>query len=102
MSISSSVSANGDTVTITISGRFDFSIHGGFRQAYEKSESKSKNPNFVIDLSGADYMDSSALGMLLLLREYAGGDDAKVKIANCRPVIKEILDIANFDKLFSI
>jgi len=102
MSINSSVSANGDTVTITISGRFDFSIHRDFRQAYEKSESASENPNFVVDLSGTDYMDSSALGMLLLLREHAGGDNANVKIANCRPVIKEILDIANFSKLFSI
>ncbi|VAW85620.1 Anti-sigma B factor antagonist RsbV [hydrothermal vent metagenome] len=102
MSISTAVSASGDTVTITISGRFDFSIHRDFRLAYEDAKSTSEKPSFVVDLSGTDYMDSSALGMLLLLREHAGGDESNIKISNCRPVIKEILDIANFDKLFAI
>ncbi len=102
MSINSTVSASGDTVTIKISGRFDFSIHRDFRHAYEKAKPTSSQPCFVVDLSGTEYMDSSALGMLLLLREHAGSDNSNVKITNCRPVIKEILDIANFDKLFSI
>jgi len=102
MSINSTVSASGDTVTIKISGRFDFSIHRDFRQAYEGAKPTSNKPCFVVDLSETEYMDSSALGMLLLLREHAGDDNANVKITNCRPVIKEILDIANFDKLFSI
>lgn len=29
---------SGRTVTITISGRFDFSVHQDFRKVYEKSE----------------------------------------------------------------
>ena len=102
MSLSTQISEDGRTVTISISGRFDFGIHREFRNAYEKAEITEANPKFVVDLGGTDYMDSSALGMLLLLREHAGGDKSDVAIVNCRPVIKEILDIANFDKLFAI
>ena len=47
-------------------------------------------------------MDSSALGMLLILRERAGGDAAKISIKNRNPEIKKILEISNFEKVFKI
>lgn len=47
-------------------------------------------------------MASSALGMLLLLREHAGDDKADVKIVRCRPEVKKILTIANFHHLFHL
>lgn len=102
MPLTTKISDDGATVVISISGRFDFGIHREFRNAYEKAEAKTPTPKYLVDLGGTEYMDSSALGMLLLLREHAGGDRAEVSIVNCRPVIKEILDIANFDKLFNI
>ena len=102
MSVNTVVSNDGSTVNIAISGRFDFGIHREFRKAYEGAETTASQPKFVVDLASTDYMDSSALGMLLLLREHAGGDNADVKVINCRPVIREILDIANFDKLFDV
>lgn len=102
MPLTAQVIDDGKSVVIAINGRFDFSIHREFRNAYEKTETKVSHPLYIVDLKGTEYMDSSALGMLLLLREHAGGDKAIVRIINCRPVIKEILDIANFDKLFTI
>jgi anti-anti-sigma regulatory factor len=47
-------------------------------------------------------MDSSALGMLLLLRDHAGGDDAEVQVINISSDVRKILAISNFDKLFDI
>ena len=61
-------------LTIGVEGRFDFRVYDSFRNAYaDVGDSVEK---YVIDLAAAEYMDSSALGMLLLLREFAGGDDA--------------------------
>lgn len=91
---------NGDVLTIAIQGRFDFNLHREFREAY-KVEGINK-PKYVVDLSGTEYMDSSALGMLLLLREHAGGESANITIADCNPEIKKILTISNFNRLFSI
>lgn len=100
MSVTTQQSSDGNTITLHISGRFDYNIHQDFRHAYEQAPPASTE--FIIDLRDTEYMDSSALGMLLLLREYAGGDHANVKLANARTEIKEILRIANFHEMFKI
>lgn len=100
MAITSTVSADGIQVTIFIQGRFDFSSHQEFRAAYEKLP---KTPQiFRVDLQGTSYLDSSALGMLLLLRDHAGGDKANIEIVNCSADVKKILTISNFEQLFTI
>lgn len=100
MSIAVSVSDDKKTVTIRISGRFDFSLHNEFRKAYK--DKSINGGEFFIDLKGTDYLDSSALGMLLLLKEHAESNSSKIKIINISNDIREILNIASFDKLFSL
>ena len=99
MSVSCNV--NGNTVNISVSGRFDFASHKEFREAYRNTPSGSNN-EYIIDMSSTEYVDSSALGMMLLLREHAGGDQANVSIHGCRKEVKDILIVSNFDKLFKI
>lgn len=97
MSVTTSTKDNKHT--IKIQGRFDFSVQSDFRQAYEQAPG---NSSFIVDFSSTDYMDSSALGMLLLLRDYAGGESSKIELARCGGEIKNILEISNFQKLFSV
>jgi len=99
MSIDVQKSDDGKTLTLAINGRFDFSLHKEFRDSYK---GESADMVYVIDMHNTDYMDSSALGMLLLLREHAGNDMARVTIEGCQPTIKQILAISNFEKLFNI
>ncbi|MDO3385057.1 STAS domain-containing protein [Gilvimarinus sp. SDUM040013] len=100
MAISSAVSTDGAELTIAIKGRFDFSSHQDFRGAYENLDIKPHR--YVIDMSDTAYLDSSALGMLLLLRDHAGGDNAKIEIKNTSTDVKRILTISNFEQLFNI
>jgi len=99
MAIWSSEGPDGE-LTIKIQGHFDFSAHQEFRDAYEKSPGDSKG--YVVDMKEATYLDSSALGMLLLLRDHAGGDSSSIEIINCNPDVKKILTISNFEQLFVI
>ena len=100
MAITSTMSSNGSELTISIQGRFDFSAHQDFRSAYESLDAA---PNtYLVDMNETTYLDSSALGMLLLLRDHAGGDSANIKIVNCSPDVKKILTISNFEQLFTI
>ncbi len=100
MPISSIASADGQELTISIQGRFDFGAHQEFRDAYEKVAVTPKS--YVIDMKGATYLDSSALGMLLLLRNHAGGDNARIRLLNCNSDVRKILSISNFEQLFQI
>jgi len=97
--MSISTATEGNQHTIKIQGRFDFSVQAEFREAYEKVPGSL---SFILDMSGADYMDSAALGMLLLLRDYAGGEESKIELIRCTGEIKNILEISNFQKLFTI
>lgn len=99
MSVESEVSLDGTKLTIAVKGRFDFGSHQAFRDSYERFY---KVPDiYVVDLKEATYLDSSALGMLLLLRDHAG-DEADVRVINSSSDVRKILAISNFDKLFDI
>jgi anti-anti-sigma factor len=100
MAVTSYLSSDGNQVTINVTGQFNFSVYPQFREACRQAA--APQARYVIDLRGTDYMDSSALGMLLLLRERSGGDAADIRIANCNPEIRKIFEIANFDRLFQI
>jgi anti-anti-sigma factor len=93
-------SAAGDTLTIRVEGKFDFVSFGAFRDAY-KSETRP-GMKYQIDLSKTEAMDSSALGMLLMAKEYAEANRGTVILSRPTPGIKEILEVANFYKLFVI
>ena len=100
MAINAKTSTDGSQLSICIEGRFDFSSHQDFRKAYE--DLGSSPSSYTVDMSETTYLDSSALGMLLLLRDHAGGDEAKIAIVNCNDDVKKILTISNFEQLFDI
>jgi len=100
MAITTTESADGTQVTIEISGRFDFAMHQDFAKTYKQYPKGEKA--FRVDLTNAEYMDSSAMGMLLQLREYSNKDGGGVVLADGNEGVKEILRIANFDRLFQV
>lgn len=100
MSISSEISEDDKTVTLKIAGRFDFSTHKDFMQAYKSYPKGDKV--FVVDLAQTEYLDSSAMGMLLQLREHSAVQENNVVLKNGNEAVLEILRIANFGKLFTI
>lgn len=100
MQVTSNVSADGKVMTINIGERFDFSCHEWFRDAY--TSANLVETKFVINFSQTEYLDSAALGMLLVLRERAGGDKADITLEACNPSVQQIMDITRFEQLFKI
>jgi len=87
---------------IAMTGRFDFNSHRQFREAYQQVLENPAVKEIEIDLGAVDYLDSSALGMLLLLREKTAAAHKSMALTNCRGVVQQVLDVANFNKLFTI
>jgi len=98
MSVEYQLSPDERELTISISGRFDFNVRPALAAALEDVDLKSTKIN--IDLGDSDYIDSSALGMLLILREKAGGSDASIILSNCKPATLELLRMSRCDELF--
>lgn len=87
---------------MSLGGRFDFSAHKEFRDTTEQLLSRDEVSELDVDLAAVDYVDSSALGMLLLLRDKARNARREVRLLRCSPPVRQVLDIANFGKLFRI
>lgn len=96
------VQIQGSVATIVMSDRFDFQVHREFKEAYAPVLANSAIREIKIDMSRLAYLDSSALGMLMLLRERAQAENMSVQLSNPTKVVMQILEVANFSKLFKI
>lgn len=90
----------GKTLEIIVKGQFQFAGHREFRDAYVGFV--EAGGHFRVKLAQTEYMDSAALGMLLLLNEHAKQHRQSITLVAPPPVIRRILDVACFDKLFHI
>jgi anti-anti-sigma factor len=96
------VTSTGSVGTVTMNGRFDFSAHRQFKDAYSQLLPQKNLNRLVLNMADVSYLDSSALGMLLLLNERAKAENKEVELSRANTTTKQILDIANFGKLFAI
>lgn len=97
-----SIVKNAGNAELRLTGRFDFNAHRDFRAAYEPLMTDGEVRSVSIDMAGVDYLDSSALGMLLMLRDKAAAANKALALVNVRGPVKQVLEIANFGKLFQI
>lgn len=100
MEITSSYQNQGKELVIDVGTKFDFSKVEEFRNAY--SELNDGVTHIAVDLSRTEYMDSSALGMLLNMQKTLAAKELSYSIENARPQVAKILKISRFDKKFEI
>jgi anti-anti-sigma factor len=86
-------------VILRVEGRFSFGVHEEFRRAYQ--ETWRPGLHYVLDMRSVEYLDSSALGMLLLMREYVGEGAGLIRILGCSAPMKDVFLRARFDQFFT-
>ncbi len=96
------VSREGTTATLRMEGRLTFEHHQAFKATAYPILDEAGTKELIIDLGGVTYMDSSSLGMLLLLREKADTKSIKVALHRPSPSVQTILKVVQFDRLFEI
>ncbi|MFA6920631.1 MAG: STAS domain-containing protein [Gallionella sp.] len=100
MSIESQI--QGNIARITMSGRFDFELQHAFKSTYAPLIKDEDVHQIEIELAQVEYLDSSALGMLMLLNERARGSKKSMTLLNPSGVASHVLEVANFNHLFTI
>jgi anti-anti-sigma factor len=92
-----------ERASLLLSGRFDFYTHRDFKKAYMQLIENKELSTITVDLKEIVYLDSSAMGMLLLLKEAADLARKKVLI-NCgtNTFVRDLLSAVSFTKIFEI
>ena len=88
--------------TLQIPERFDFGYHKTFTEHYQAALASPGVTEIALDFSRVSYLDSSALGMMVLFQKKAKSQNITVRIRGAQASAREILMIANFDRLFDI
>jgi len=96
------VQINDHLARIVMSGRFDFQVHRDFKDAYTPLLDNAAVHEIEVEMSRVDYLDSSALGMLMLLNERAKTVNKPIALLNTSGVVSKVLEVANFSKIFNI
>jgi HptB-dependent secretion and biofilm anti anti-sigma factor len=95
------VTANrqGNNLTIAFSGSFNFHARSGFVESYKNQPA---DLTYELDFRKCPSVDSSALGMLMIFREHAGGESSNITITNCSSQLLNLFKVAQFHTIFDI
>lgn len=88
---------------VTVEGRFNFDIHAKFKAASQEAFAEPGTKTIEIHLFDVDYMDSSALGMLLVLKDQAHKAGIRdLVLVGARGSVRQVLEVARFDKFYTM
>lgn len=92
---------DGDASTLALSGHFDYGTAGVFGKAMRECLSRPER-EVVVDCGALDYIDSMAMGTLLVYREKLANLGRTLVLANCRGAVRDAMNLANFQKIFQL
>jgi len=89
--------------TLLLPSRFDFNYHTTFHKQTSELLNDDSWQLLQLDFSDVQYLDSSALGMMVLLaKKVKAQPGRKSTVKNATGAALEILNLANMHKLYDI
>lgn len=89
-----------DDGALILPARFDFDFHVSFNQQCEALLGREGVNRIVLDFSRVRYIDSAALGLLVLLHRKASPKDIELVARGAAGSARDILDIANMGRFY--
>lgn len=87
-------------VILVMDGRFDFGARKTFKEMVDKAV-ELKLP-VVLDLSKVIFLDSSALGLLVISHQMCKSKEIPLYLVNPQTYVRQVLDLANVAKIIPI
>jgi anti-anti-sigma factor len=82
--------------------RFDYTAMNDFNQSLGAAIGGGQNKKIFLDCMLMDYIDSSGLGLLVMAYKKIQESNSTMTIINLKPSTREILLLANLQKLIDI
>lgn len=87
--------------TAVLREAFTFADNHAFRQILQEIE-RQPVTDIIFDVAGVEFVDSAALGMLLLLRDVSQKKRAQVSLRGAGGQVKKMFDVSKFSQLFKV
>lgn len=94
-------SASGKSCIIHLSGKFTFSDHVSFK-SIRGLFSEDAYDTIIFDFSEVTFMDSSALGMMMIAREEATTHNKNIILRKPKDKVEKMFRVSKFDTIFTI
>lgn len=91
----------GDATILDVVGELTYANRNAIKEAVERSRQRGCR-HLILNLQGVVFLDSSALGMLALLSQQFKASQGVVSLANPQSYVREILVLANLDRLMPV
>lgn len=83
----------GDTVVVTLDGEFDMATTFRLEPELERLSRDGDVSALVIDMQGVEFMDSSALGLLLVTQQRLRAEGIRFLLANPSGSVRRMLEL---------
>lgn len=87
---------------VNLVGKFQFSDHNMFDEAVLQALDDPAIKKVEIDLAKVDYVDSAALGLLLLANERAAANSKSLVLKNPEGQVRRMFEISSFFESFDV
>ncbi len=93
--------ATPDGIVISLRGSFTFKDHHSFRAVLD-ALGAARGSNKLLDLSKVEFLDSAALGMLMIAEDETARAHGKLVLRNPSTQIARLFELSAMDTLFRI
>lgn len=94
------IEANDNTQTVKLIGDLDVYSEDDFKSFID--EEIDTNKDLIIDLSDLEYLDSTGLGMFMIIYKMQESNGKSVKVVNAKENIKKLFKITDLTELFDM
>ena len=88
-----------DGVEVQLSGSFTFRDHDTFFEVVSMIKT-GYNKKMVFNFADCDFLDSAALGMLVIAHDESAAKEVTLSIKGAKGKVKDVLYAARFDTLY--
>lgn len=88
-------------ITATLRGRFTFADHQSFRELIDQF-GRAAGGQVVLDMEAVEFVDSAALGMLLVASDATRGAGAALLVRRPRGQVRRTFEAADIGELFDV
>jgi anti-anti-sigma factor len=91
----------GQSLTIRVAGRMTHADYKGFREILARI-SADRPASTVFDLTRVEFLDSSALGMLLIVRDAAVQNQTELVLRGASGQVAKLISVGKLHKYFTL